>query len=286
MPLRYAILAISVVLAGLTLSACSDTAPQPSVVATAMPPPPVTLEYDRHQTAGRLRPGGYAFLSDPNDLESKMDRYEHEGTFGFLIHQSDAASSSQAAFFQTVVVGDVFDWWRGDDCYSRLEVKELRPDPATTPARKLFVVSYRHSNRTDCDGPNLTDATQSVEFRWRPLPYRLGPDGIRIVIGHEPVTGPGRYRLSSGSEVVITVPDGMTIQVLGSYSDGKHYNHIVDVETGARLYVDADTGRVAGRRGVPAGEGASGANDGARNVGDLFDLIEASIETPGWGGQQ
>ncbi len=188
------------------------------------------------------------------------------------------------AFYEKVVAGDTFDWvLGGDECYTRFTVTEVLPDPAGSPARKLFAIEYRHVLRWECDGGQLTDEIQPVKFRWKPLPWLMGPDGIRLMLESEPLTGPGRYRLHAGSEVVIQIPTGMTIEVVSAGNSGGYsYSAVLDVESGAQLYFNDDTGEVEGRR-FP--EGFSGTDETGRDVNALFDQIAASVETPGWGGE-
>lgn len=246
---------------------------------TCAPPPTTNLPYNLHTTGAVMAPGSYAFLSDVNDLGSTLDWYVHQGTFGFLVHQSDADGVSRAALYDTVAAGDTVDWWRGEACSIRFSVREVKPDPAGSPARKLLVMEYVHSIGFSCSGPPLADAPQQVEFRWRPPPWKMGPDGIRQ-IQNEPVTGPGRYRLDGASEVVIRIPAGVTIEVRGGgYAGGVYSLAVVDVETGARLSFDSDTGAVTGRW-IP--------DDVADKAGvnALFDQIIASVEIPGWGGSE
>ena len=245
---------------------------------TCAPPPTTNLPYNLHTTGAVTAQGSYAFLSDVNDLGSTLER-PIDGSFGLLIHQSDAGGASRAAFYDTVVAGDTFDWWRGDDCYNRFKVLEVKPDPPGTPARKLLVIEEVQLIRFDCDGPRLRDEVQPLSFRWRPPPWDVGPDGIRQ-IENEPVTGPGRYRLDGASEVVIRIPAGVTIEVRGGgYAGGVYSLAVVDAETGARLSFDSDTGAVTGRW-IP--------DDAADKAGinALFDQIIASVEIPGWGASE
>ncbi len=176
-----------------------------ALAAACAPPPTTNLPYNLHTTGAVTAPGSYTFLSDVNDLGSTVSRYIEGAPFGLLIHQSDAGGASRAALYDTVVAGDTVDWWRAEGCSIRFSVREVKPDPAGAPARKLLIMEYVHSIGADCVGPRLVDTPQAVEFRWRPPPWEVGPDGIRQLLD-EPVTGPGRYRLGSGSAVVVLVP--------------------------------------------------------------------------------
>ena len=239
----------------------------------------MSFPYSLHTTTAVTAPGSYAFLSDADDLQSRSEPRPSTDSEALLIHQSDADGISRAAFYGEVRAGDIFDWvLGGDECYTRFTVTEVLPDPAGSPARKLFAIELRHALRWECDGAQLTDEIQPVKFRWSPSPWRMGPDGIRVTLPNEPLTGPGRYRLHSGSEVVIQIPAGMTIEVVGAgYSGGYYYSAVVDVESGAKLYFNDETGEVEGRRfpeGLPEAD--------MERVNALFDQIAASVETPGW----
>lgn len=240
---------------------------------------PVSFPYSLHTMGPVAVAGSYAFLSDAGDLQSRSAPRPSTDSEALLIHQSDAGGSSRVAFYAEIVAGDTFDWvLEGDDCYTRFTVTEVLPDPTGSPPRKLFAIELRHVVGLKCVGPQLTDEIQPVQFRWKPPPWRVGPDGIRQMLPNEPITGPGKYRLHAGSEVVIRIPAGMTVEVVDAgYSGGYWYSAVVDVESGAKLYFNDDTGEVEGRR-FP--EGLTEAAMERANA--LFDQIAASVETPGW----
>ena len=248
--------------------------------------PSCAIAYDLHASNGATEAGSYAFLSDQNDLHSTRADWLNYDSFALLLHTSDADGTVQAGFYDTIQVGDQLDWSRGPECYMRFAVTELLTAPAGAPARELFKVELQGFSLGVCDLPHLVDADQPVEFVWYPVPWVWGPDGIRQLVGGQPVTGPGRYRLGAGSEVVVWIPDGMTVKLQGGgYSAGHWHDALVDVDSGAMIGFVSDTGEVSGRWYVPeptAGT-ASGTGEPARDVGALFDEIEASVETPGWG---
>ena len=100
-------------------------------------PPPTTFRYDTYDTTGEVaEPGSYAFLADPADTTSAVTTYEalRDGTTtALLIHKSDAHGASQAALYDAVEAGDLFEWREADDCFVRYKVTEVKPDPTGTP---------------------------------------------------------------------------------------------------------------------------------------------------------
>lgn len=232
--------------------------------------------YNLHTTGTVMAAGSYAFLSDVSDLKSVVEWPRTDVPAGLLTHMLDAGSTSRAAYYGTISVGDRVDLWRGHRCFIRFKVVEVRPDPGGTPARKLFGVDYVGSDVTGCDGPELTDVLQPVAFHWRQPPWLMGADGVREVF-EEPVPGPGRYRLDDG--LIVTIPAGMRIRVSGFY-DGGWFMNLRDVESGSSLSFN-EVGEEAGRKIIEPASGASGeAETGAttRDVNALFDQIVASVE--------
>lgn len=232
--------------------------------------------YNLHTTGTVTAAGSYAFLSDVSDLKSVVEWPRTDVPAGLLIHMLDAGSTSRAAYYGTISVGDRVDLWRGHRCFIRFKVVEVRPDPGGTPARKLFGVDYVGSDVTGCDGPELTDVLQPVAFHWRQPPWLVGADGVREVF-EEPVPGPGRYRLDDG--LIVTIPAGMRIRASGFY-DGGWFMNLRDVESGSSLAFN-EAGEEAGRKIIEPASGSSGdaeADATRRDVSDLFDQIVASVE--------
>ena len=99
-------------------------------------PSPTTFRYDTYDTTGEVaEPGSYAFLADPADTTSAVTTYEalRDGTTtALLIHKSDAHGASQAALYDAVEAGDLFEWHEADDCFVRYKVTEVKPDPTGT----------------------------------------------------------------------------------------------------------------------------------------------------------
>ena len=130
--------------------------------------PPTTFRYDTYDTTGEVaEPGSYAFLADPADTTSAVTTYEalRDGTTtALLIHKSDAHGASQAALYDAVEAGDLFEWHEADDCFVRYKVTEVKPDPAGTVPRKLLAVEWMTYAFTGCSGPISATTVATVDL--------------------------------------------------------------------------------------------------------------------------
>ena len=135
-------------------------------------PPPTTFRYDTYDTTGEVtEPGSYAFLADPADTTSAVTTYEalRDGTTtALLIHKSDAHGASQAALYDAVAAGDLFEWREAADCFVRYKVSEVKPDPAGTVPRKLLAIEWMTYAFTGCSGVVPADTAATVD--WGELP--------------------------------------------------------------------------------------------------------------------
>ena len=162
--------------------------PSPTPVATVAPtgtPSPTSFRYDTYDTTGAVaEPGSYAFLSDPADTTSAVTTYEalRDGTTtALLVHKSDAHGASQAALYDAVEAGDLFEWHEADDCFVRYKVTEVKPDPAGAVPRKLLAVEWMTYAFTGCSGAVPANAAATVD--WGELPD-LGGTGITAPVVH------------------------------------------------------------------------------------------------------
>ena len=148
-------------------------------------PPPTAFRYDRYDNAGEVaEPGSYAFLADPADTTSAVSTYEalRDGTTtALLIHKSDAHGASQAALYDAVEAGDLFEWHEADDCFVRYKVTEVKPDPAGAVPRKLLAVEWMTYAYTGCSGAISADA--EVGMTWGNM-LDLGGVGLRAPVVH------------------------------------------------------------------------------------------------------
>ena len=153
-------------------------------------PPPTTFRYDTSDTSGEVaEPGSYAFLANPADTTSAVTTYEglRDGSATSLrIHETDADGVSRAAFYETVEVGDLFEWQEADDCFVRYKVTEVKPDPSGAVPRKLLAVEWMTYAFTGCSGG--VPATSASTMEWRP------PDAIQSPTLTSPVRH-GQYLL-------------------------------------------------------------------------------------------
>ena len=86
----------------------------------------------RHRPARSPSPAATPSSPDPADTTSAVTTYEalRDGTTtALLIHKSDAHGASQAALYDAVAAGDLFEWHEADDCFVRYKVTEVKPDP-------------------------------------------------------------------------------------------------------------------------------------------------------------
>ena len=243
--------------------------------AVAPPAEPVTLRYDRLDiSGGATAPGSYAFLKTAGDATSAVDNFGNRSAWGveLRIHPTDATGASRAAFFDTVQVGDSFDYQTNRlACGYRFRVTRV----AATATPRVFGVEYstRYGGRcsTTVDDPT---AARAVRFVWGVRPGIDGPGGVREMLYGAP-TGPGTYRLDIGSPYVFDVPPGMKIIHDGLWhlepsADApsgapSSVISLIDAATGSVLTIDPDTGKEV-RRVIKSPE-----------VNALFDQIMASI---------
>ena len=240
----------------------------------ASPPEPVSLRYNRLDISGAATAtGSYAFLKTAGDAASAIGNFGASagGSVELRINSTDATGASRAAFFDTVQVGDSFDYrTNGLGCGFRFKVTRV----AATTSPRTFALEHITSFGGWCDFVDDPAAAKDVHFVWRVRPGIPGPDGVRVLLGGEPA-GAGTYRIHVGVPYVIDVPAGMQvilygIAILGNEADAppdapRFLLMLLDAETGSRLGIDPETGREIGR-------GAT-----SPEVDAFFDQIMASI---------
>ena len=96
------------------------------------------------------------------------------------IHPDDASGASHASFYDTVQVGDSFDYrTNGLDCGFRFKVTGVAA--AATPRR--FGVEYVRKYGGWCgDFVDDPGAAKDVQFVWMVPPGVPGPDGVRVLL--------------------------------------------------------------------------------------------------------
>ncbi len=264
-------------------TATATPTPTPSRTATATLSPTVTatptnFRYNRLDTTGAAgMAGSYAFLTTAGDATSAFDTLGAvpADSVELRIHPVDASGTSRAAFYDTVKVGESFDYrTNGLECGLRFKVTSVAT--TTTPTFGLEWVFLYGGYCEGLDG--MPGAARDVEFVWGVGPGIPDPDGVNALLRNEPA-GAGTYRLYEGSPYVIDVPTGKRVTLSGylivSYrardpgiSPGNPPNtaiRLIDTDTGSVLFIDPDTGREISR--------ATTSPDG----GALFDQIMASI---------
>ena len=131
-----------------------------------------------YDTTGAVTtPGSYAFLTEGDDgATTAVTTYEalRDGTTtALLIHKSDAHGASQAALYDAVEAGDLFEWRESDDCFVRYAVTEVMSEPAGAVPRKLLAVEWMTYAFTGCSG--AVPAGTSATVDWSELPNLGGP---------------------------------------------------------------------------------------------------------------
>ena len=157
-----------------------------TVVTTVFSVETTSPRYSSYDSTGAVATAGsYAFLADPADTTSAVSTYEalRDGTTtALLIHKSDAHGASQAALYDAVEAGELFEWHEADDCFVRYKVTEVKPDPAGTVPRKLLAVEWMTYAFTGCSGAVSADV--DITIGWAPPPVN-SPD-ITSPIRHGP----------------------------------------------------------------------------------------------------
>ncbi len=241
-----------------TPTATATPSPTPTATPTAAPSPaptpdaePTKLRYNLLDTTGAAATAGsYAFLTAAGDATSAIENFGYLPGRGveLRIHPADASGASRAAFYDTVQVGDTFDYrTNGLDCGFRFKVTSL----GATATPKTFEIERIRRYGTRCgDAVDNPGAPRDVEFVWRVRTGLPGADGVRVMVVDEP-TGPGTYRIARDLPSVIDIPAGAEIvfegiwinrPVVGSNLPGTTAV-LMDVGTGSRLHIDPETGR-------------------------------------------
>ena len=170
------------------------------------PPTPTTLRYNRQDTTGAAASAGsYAFLEAAGDAASAITTFEYgySGVVELRIHPTDASGTSRAAFYDTVQVGDSFDYrTKGLDCGFRFKVTRV----AATGTPRTFGIEYGRSFGGWCDNA-VDDASgaDDVHFVWRVPAGVPGPDGVREMLPGRP-SGRGRFVSSPAHRGPSTCP--------------------------------------------------------------------------------
>ncbi len=205
-----------------------------------------TLRYNRLDATGAAAtPGSYAFLTTTGDAASAI------GDFGYSaadatelrVHPTDASGASRAAFYDTVQVGDAFDYRANDvDCGLRFTVTSV----GTTATPRTFGVRYvdRYGGRCD-DFVDAADVSRDGYFVWgvRPgIPRPRGEHaplyGAPVLLYGEPVRE-GTYRVEEGLPCIVDVPAGGAIVYGGSYNLKPDADD-PDAPTGGVLLLDTE----------------------------------------------
>ena len=233
-----------------------------------------SLRYSRLDTTGAAASAGsYALLTTAGDAASAIDNFDTLPATGveLRIHPADASGTSRGAFYDTVQVGDSFDYrTNGPDCSFRFEVTSVAP--AATP--RVFGVEHVRGDGGSCTGfASDPRAAKDVEFVWRVRPGSPDPGALPVLLPGEPA-GEGTYRIYEGVPFVVDVPAGREL-TLGGYADLDFPRYppspswaavtLIDADTGSLLAIDPSTGAEVQRVTTSSA------------VDALFDQVMASI---------
>ena len=246
-----------------------------TVVSTVFYIETTQFRYDTLDITGAATtPGSYAFLKTAGDATSAIGNFGKSafGSVELRVHPTDASGTSRAAFYDTVQVGDSFDYrTNGLGCAFRFTVTSVATTAILSTFRVELIAVYGGHCGDFVDDPG---AAKDVQFVWRPRPGTPGPDGVRLLLYGEP-TGQGTYRLEAGLPCVIDVPAGIQVIHDGLYilepSEGdppdapESLVTLLDAETDSQLDIDPDRCREAYRTTTSSA------------VGALFDQIIASL---------
>ncbi len=226
-------------------------------------------------TGAAATPGSYAFLKTAGDAASAIGNFSASayGSVELRVHLTDASGTSRAAFFDTVQVGDVFDYrTNGLRCGFRFKVTSVGEAASPRTFGIADVADYGGSCGEFVDDPG---AAKPVDFAWRVRPGLEAPGGVRVLLYGEPV-GEGTYRIDDGVPCTIAVPAGSVI-VYGSIAESEpdpdnpdlpHATAVLLNEANdSSLHIDPDACTEVYRYITSSAAGA------------LFDQIMASIRT-------
>ena len=216
------------------------------------------FRYNRLDSTGAASsPGSYAFLNTAGVATSAIGNFAFaaQGTIELRINPLDASGTSRGSFFDTVSVGDTFDYQTNwSRCGFRFSVTSVSPSQTPRTYGIESVTQYGGGCRDFVDDP---EHPYDVRFVWTPGPGLVGPDGIPFLLYDEPV-GPGTYQLWEPVPWLLDVPTGITIKrgaVIEQSPEGDEPNPIYITvmihykEDGLRstLHIDPHTGKESHR---------------------------------------
>ena len=238
-----------------------------------------SFRYDIYDTTGQATAdGSHALLMTEGTQTSAVTQHGDlvERVTGIIVNVKEGDGTAHVDFYRSIKTGDVVEWvpTGNEECWQRYRVTAIQPDPAGSPARKLFSLEPLSKFFLKCSGEIVpASGVLEVELRWNPPPTRPAADGTPTLLMNQPVTGPLTVRIAPFSLATIDIPAGMSIvrntpYVMGS--DGIHSTTVDDVKSGSRLAIDI-------RRGVEVHRDIVTVEDDTRDVGALFDQIAASL---------
>ena len=151
------------------------------------PDRPGVLRYGHLDTLGVVaEPGSYAFMSGTDGAATTVDTFEglRDGSAtALLVHTADVDGISHGPRFDSLAVGNRFEWRRADDCWVRYRVTDVPPDPGRSAPRKLLGVQRETYAFTGCLGEMPENAYVTFDFNALP---DLGGSSLAVPIVHGP----------------------------------------------------------------------------------------------------
>ena len=167
---------------------------------------PTSFPYDTFDTTGAVTASGsYVFLTEgaASALDGESDAVLHVVTTyeelreeeGLLrLHLTDAGGASHADFYATVAVGDILEWRKADDCFTRYTVTSIPALAADAGYREFGVAPVTYAF-TGCSGALAAPAGEgareasatapviAVDVGFGDLP-NLGGEGLTAPVVH------------------------------------------------------------------------------------------------------
>ena len=174
----------------------------PVVVTTVFQVETETFRYDSFDTTGEASTAGsYAFLMPDGTQTTAVTTYGQLRTESTVmrVNVSDEHGASWGSFYDAVAAGDVVEWHKAEDCWTRYRVVSAPAAAAGLATRDIGVKSVTYSY-AGCDG--AISAAAASTLAWGPLPNVRSSD-VTTAVRHGPyLTAPAGWSGSLGTSEV------------------------------------------------------------------------------------
>lgn len=169
------------------------------------------LRYNRLDITGAATaPGSYSFLETSGDTSNAIGNFGRSAAYAteLRLNRTDASGASRRTFYETVAVGDTFDYKTNpQDCGFRFSVTQVSSTSSIWSFGLDLISEYGGWCHVFVDDPS---GDHDVQFVWRPPPGIPTAAGVRELLEGEPV-GPGTYKLWEPVPWILDVPAGITV---------------------------------------------------------------------------